>query len=184
MIRTVSKEEKERCYAFAESIIKQGDQFNRFSQSEITQIHRTYIGKLAEYVFLHLLHERGVEYDEGDMFEIFKGQENADTFDFITPQGNTIDIKTASLPFHKRIMVPMTQFHLRKDIYVGIKLNFKNVTGHPIIPFDIDNCTIHGFVNRQVLDERPVEYFGEGDCKSVLLTELNDVEQILTLFTE
>ena len=184
MNRTVSKEEKERCYAFAEDIIKGGNQFNRFSQSEITQIHRTYTGKLAEYIFLNLLHERSVNYDEGDMFEIFEGSGNSDTYDFISPQGYTIDIKTASLPFHKRIMVPMSQFHLIKDFYVGIKLNFKNVVGQTIQPFDIDNCTIHGYVKRLTLVERPVEYFGEGNCKSVLLNELNDVERILKLFTE
>ena len=78
----------------------------------------------------------------------------------------------------------MSQFHLKKDVYVGIKLNFNNVVNNTIIPLDIDNCTIHGYVKRQVLDERPVEYFGEGNCKAVLLTELNNVEQLLKMFTK
>lgn len=182
MIRSVSKEEKERCYAFAQGIITGGNQFNRFSKSQITQIHRTYIGKLAEYVFLHLLQERGVDYPEGDMFEIFEGQENADTYDFVSPQGYTIDIKTASLPFHKRIMVPMSQFHLRKDIYVDIKLNFKKVIGTTIQPYEIDDCKIYGYVKRKLLEDSPITNYGEGDCKSALLNELNDIERILKLF--
>ena len=50
-----------------------------------------------------MLKENEIDYDEGDMFEIFEGQENADTYDFVTPCKKSIDIKTASLPFHSRI---------------------------------------------------------------------------------
>jgi len=68
MRRQITEKEKERCYQFARKIIKGGDQFNRFNQNEKTQINRTYIGKLGEYLFLKMLHAHGVSYEEGDMF--------------------------------------------------------------------------------------------------------------------
>ncbi len=182
MIRNITQEEKVRCYEFAREIITGGNQFNRFQQNQNTQINRTYIGKLAEYVFLHLLQEQGIDYAEGDMFEIFAGQENADEHDFITANGHSIDIKTASLPFHKRIMVPITQFHLRKDYYVGIKLNFYNIQGRQINPMDIDNCIIHGYVAREILEQQPTQNFGEGDCKAYFLSQLQPIEQLLGEF--
>lgn len=182
MKRTINIEEKERCYEFARQIITGGNQFNRFNQNDNTQINRTYVGKLAEYVFLKFLHEQGIKYDEGDMFEIFEGQENADTYDFVTPLKKTIDIKTASLPFHSRIMVPISQFHLRKDFYVGIKLNFLETKGSTIDPMKINDCEICGYVDRLVLENQPTQFFGEGDCKAYPLTKLKPIETLIKYF--
>jgi hypothetical protein len=129
-----------------------------------------------------MLKENEIDYDEGDMFEIFEGQENADTYDFVTPCKKSIDIKTASLPFHSRIMVPMSQFHLRKDFYVGIKLNFLNTLGRTIKPMEIENCNIHGFIEREVLEKKPTQYFGEGNCKAYSLASLKPIDNIIQLF--
>ena len=53
------------------------------------------------------LKERGINYREDGMFEIFEGKTNVDLFDFKTPCGKLIDIKVASKPFHSRIMIPV-----------------------------------------------------------------------------
>jgi hypothetical protein len=175
---SVTPEEIDRCYAFAKKIIEGGNQFNRFNQNTSTQINRTYIGKLAEYVFLHYLHSQMIEYAEGDMFEVFEGQENADTCDFLLPNGQSIDIKTASLPFHSRIMAPMSQFHLKKDFYVGIKLNFATEKDE-IIPSKISSCILYGYADRAYMEARPVQNFGEGDCKAVSLNKLLPIERLI-----
>jgi len=178
---SVTPEEIDRCYAFAKKIIEGGNQFNRFNQNIKTQINRTYIGKLAEYVFLHYLHSQGVKYAEGDMFEVFEGQENADTYDFVLPSGQSIDIKTASLPFHSRIMAPMSQFHLKKDFYVGIKLNF-TMEKDEIIPSKISSCILHGYADRAYLEALPVQNFGEGDCKAVPLNKLQPINFLIDMY--
>jgi len=181
----VSDEEKEKCYQFASKIIGGGNQYNRFGQDSQTQIHRTYIGKLAEYIFLHFLQSRGIDVDEADMFEIWDGPENADDFDFILPNGESIDIKTASLSFHERIMVPIDQFQHRKDYYVGIKLHFETTNrGRTIIPESITRATICGFTTREILEKRPIENFNEGDCKAYQLRLLTDIEELIPLFDE
>lgn len=140
------------------------------------------MGKLGEYVFLKFLQENGINCEEGDMFEIFQGQENADTYDFITTNKKTIDIKTASLPFHSRIMVPISQFHLKKDIYVGIKLLFLNTIGQKIKPMEIDFCYIYGYIEREVLEQQPTKYFGEGNCKAFPLSNLKPINNLIELF--
>jgi hypothetical protein len=179
MIRKITHEEKTRCLAFAVEIIEGGNQFNRFNQSNNTQIVRTYVGKLAEYVFLHYLNDNNIPYEEGNMFEIFQGAENADTYDFITPNNESIDIKTASLPFHSRIMIPISQFHLRKDFYVGIKLNFLSVENGKIDPMNIESCIICGYIERSILEESPTEFYGEGYCKSISLVNLKPISSLL-----
>lgn len=184
MIRQITTQEKNRCLKFATEIILGGNQFNRFNQNQITQINRTYVGKLAEYVFLKFLNDNGIEYKEGDMFEIFEGQANADTYDFVTSNNKTIDIKTASLPFHKRIMIPSSQFHLRKDFYVGIKLNFRNTSGKNINPMDIDDCNICRYIDRTVMENQPTQYFGEGYCKAYPLKNLKPINNLIKLFKQ
>jgi len=179
---SITEEEKTKCLYFAEVIVTTDNQFNRFNQNIQTQINRTYIGKLAEYVFLHLLHSRGIDYPEGDMFEIFDGEENADDHDFITSKGEGVDIKTASLPFHKRIMIPESQFHLKKDWYVGIKLNFNNIKDRMIDPMDINDATIYGYIDRESLERQPTQNFGEGRCKAYVLNKMRPIEELLKRF--
>ena len=119
----ISKKDINKCFNFSKAIIQTNNQFNRFHKSQQIQIERTFIGKIAEYIFLKFLRNNGVNYPEGDMFDIFEGKENVDSFDFITMSGNTVDIKTASKTFHKRIMIPISQWHLEKNYYVGIRIH-------------------------------------------------------------
>ena len=181
-IINITDEEKNRSYEFAEKIIKNNNQFNRFAKSIDTQIKRTYIGKLAEYVFFHYLISKNILVKEGDMFVIYEGAENADEADFRTKNGNTIDIKTASLPFHKRIMIPLSKAHLVKDYYVGIKLHFNTSNNEIIDPFDISKATIYGYIERETIMSQPSRDFGEGFCKSYLLSDLKPLEVLINKF--
>lgn len=183
IVLDVLEEEKVRCLSFATTIIRGGNQFDRFNKSMDTQIIRTYVGKLAEYLFLHFLQSRAIDKNEGDMFKIYEGAENADTYDFLLPDGRSIDIKTASLPFHTRIMVPMSQFHLRKDFYVGIKLNFIT-TNNRIDPNNIQTAWLYGYINREVLENQPTQNFGEGPCKAYSLNNLLEVQKLINMFHE
>lgn len=181
--RNISPQQIVRCLAFATKIIEDNNQYNRFKQNNATQINRTYIGKLAELIFYDYLVDQGIAVQEGDMFQIFPGAENADGSDFTLPNGKTIDIKTASLAFHKRIMVPISQFHLKKDYYVGIRLFFDTVgNSRTIRPESITRAVIHGYATRQALENRPTEHFGEGPCKAVLLTSLMPIEGLVEGF--
>ena len=177
----VSQQQKDRCYEFATEIIEGENQFNRFRQTSSIQIQRTYIGKLAELLFREYLESRGIDIPIGDMFTIFPGQENVDGYDFLLPNGEVIDIKTASKSFHSRIMVPIDQFASRKDYYVGIKLNFhSNVFNYN----NIDSADIYGYVTRETMERQPTQNFGEGFCKSYLLDRLIDIEPLITLYLD
>jgi hypothetical protein len=179
----IKSEEIHRSYQFAKDIIEQNNQYNRFDKSMQTQINRTYIGKLAEYVFLHYLQELGKDVEEGDMFKIYDGAENADDADFTLKDGRTIDIKTASLPFHQRIMIPISQLHLKKDIYVGIKLNFLDTDRYGILNYTkIENASIYGYIEREIIAATPTQNFGEGDCKAYLLNNLKTINNIIQGF--
>ena len=177
----ITDEEKTKSLNFAKEIITGGNQYDRFNQSITKQIERTYIGKLAEYVFLHFLHSRNILIKEGVVFEIFQGVENVDDFDFVLPNGQSIDIKTASMPFRSRIMIPIDQFRLRKDFYVGIKLNFIE-TGNSLDLTKIETANICGYIDRLTLERRPIEFFGEGDCKAFRLADLLDIEELIKMY--
>tara|TARA_B100000315_G_scaffold246562_1_gene273999 strand:+ start:395 stop:664 length:270 start_codon:yes stop_codon:yes gene_type:complete len=72
MIKKIIKEDKDRCYEFAKQIITGGNQYNRFDKDISTQINRTYIGKLGEYIFLKLLRDEEIPYEEGDILKYLK----------------------------------------------------------------------------------------------------------------
>jgi hypothetical protein len=181
IVRKITIEEKTRSLNFAKEIILGGNQYDRFNQSITKQIERTYIGKLAEYVFLHFLHSRNILIEEGEMFEVFQGAENVDNFDFLLPNGQSIDIKTASMPFHTRIMIPIDQFRLKKDFYVGVKLNFFN-SDSCLDLTSLETANICGFIDRFTLENRPVEFFGEGNCKAFKLVDLLDIDELIKMY--
>jgi hypothetical protein len=182
--RKINQLQAKKCHEFATKIITESNQYNRFNKSTDIQIIRTYVGKLAEVVFLEYLLELGVDAEEGDMFEIFAGAENADGFDFTLPNGQTIDIKTASLPFHSRIMVPITQFHLKKDYYVGIKLYFTTLNIQEILEFKIDKAVIFGYATRQEFEQMPTANYGEGNCKAISLNALHPISELIKKFRD
>lgn len=172
------KEDLKRCYYFSESIISSSNQYNRFSKTNRIQIERTFAGKLGEYGFLLFLKQKGISYPEGAMFEVFEGKSNVDAFDFKTLKGKTLDIKVASKPFHSRIMVPIDQFNLKKDYYVGIKLNFKTDSKDQLILNTVNKAEIHGYCLREEMEKTQTKNFGEGPCKHFLLKDLHSISNI------
>lgn len=129
----ITREMKEKCYYFAAAIVLSKNQFKRLPNEDIIdRIERTFAGKLGEYVFLNYLEsEKLIEKNEkeqilDEMFCIFGGESNVDSYDFKTKKNNTIDVKTAYKPFHSLLVVNKDQFEDRKkqkDYYVGVKLN-------------------------------------------------------------
>ena len=177
-----SREDLIKCYNFSKAIISDSNQYNRFSKNNTIQIERTFAGKLGEYAFLLYLRNIGINYPEGDMFKIFQGQTNVDQFDFQTPNGKLIDIKVASKPFHSRIMIPIDQFQLRKDFYVGIKLDFQINEKSNLIINSVKKAKIHGFCFRDELENKTTQNFGEGACKSIDLKSLREIEKLSCMF--
>ena len=82
------------------------------------------VGKLGEIAFACFLNRNNKRIAGNDeMFEVWKNVYAADRTDFLTGDNRTIDIKTASKRFHRRITIPEDQFLYRaSDIYVGIRI--------------------------------------------------------------
>lgn len=168
----ISESQKEKAKEFAEGLIATGRQPNRFNQPREIQEERTMIGKLGEILFFDYMQSQGIELNEGNMLDTGIGDGLFGEYDFITPKGETVDIKTASRPFHKRIMIPMAQFEKhKKDYYVGVKLNLET-----------DSARIYGYTTKEILEKNPVEFFGEGKCKAIELEKLMDLSFIKNLF--
>ena len=165
---------------FSKKIILENDQYNRFDKSSKIQIERTFVGKLAEVAFINFFKEIKVPIKIDDLFAIFKGSENVDKFDIQFSNGKIADVKCASKPFHKRIMVPIDQFNnLKKDYYLGIKLNFELDEKKMIIPHSIKEGLIYGYIVREKLEKSSTANFGEGYCKHELLENLDPIEELV-----
>ena len=82
------------------------------------------VGKLGEIAFAYFLHRNNKRIiGNNEMFEIWEDVYAADRTDFLTSDGRTIDIKTASKDFHRRITIPAEQFLNRpSNFYVGIRI--------------------------------------------------------------
>ena len=90
---------------FAKDIILSDNQYSRLlpeniknsndvSTQQKIEIQRTYMGKLGEIVFLKLLNSKGKIVNTQGMFEIYEGQDNVDSFDFETIDGESVDVKS------------------------------------------------------------------------------------------
>ncbi|MDN3015800.1 hypothetical protein PH210_06215 [Paenibacillus sp. BSR1-1] len=178
----IDQEMVQRCLNFANTIILTNNQFRRIDDTIEQRIERTFVGKLAELAFLELLHQNNIEYPEGDMFTIYQGENNVDHFDFITNNGFTVDVKSASKPFHSRIMIPIDQFNrIPKHFYVGVKLN-GTVSNDKILTNTITRAEIYGYCTYQALQQTPTENYGALDCKAINLNNLHPIKYLLQLF--
>lgn len=179
----ITKDMIEKCYNFANEIITGNNQYDRLPTTIDKRIERTFIGKLAELVFYKYICSKGVNYDIKDMFEIYDGQQNVDGYDFITKDGFTIDIKSASRTDHYMIMVPIDQFErIPKDYYVGVKIN-TGVSRKESIPINsITTATIYGYCDYKYLNSRENRNYGEGYCKSAQLEKLLDISSLIEKF--
>lgn len=171
------------CYNFSHRIINGNDQFNRIPATTNERIERTFVGKLSELCFLKFLNQNNKNYPIGTMFTIFPGENNTDGYDFITRYGNyTVDVKCASKPYHRRIMVPIDQFENNpKNFYVGVRINAEIDRYDNIIIHSIRSADIYGYCTYEQLANRQTENFGY-PCKAINLTELINIQSLLNLF--
>jgi|SaaInlV_100m_DNA_6_1039743.scaffolds.fasta_scaffold03554_4 hypothetical protein len=89
-------------------------------------------GKLGEKIFKVFLINNNILFDEDN-----SSHEDADDYDFILPDGTTIDVKTRTEGFHIRTLEMVEQFRKKpKDIYVSVRLFFGDKKG-----FIIGWCT-------------------------------------------
>lgn len=180
---SISQQMIEQSYNFATAIINGNNQYNRIPATTSSRIERTFVGKLAEYCFLNYLNSNGKNYPLGTMFTIFNGQHNTDGYDFVTRSGQfTVDVKSASKPYHSRIMVPIDQFEsMPKNFYVGVRLNAKVDENNRILINTIMSADIFGYCTYQQLANKETEDFGY-PCKAMSLYELTNIQQLLNLF--
>lgn len=172
-----------QCFNFATAIINNNNQYNRIPSTTDTRIERTFAGKLAELSFLNYLNNNGKNYPVGTMFQVFQGQQNTDGYDFITRTGqNSVDVKSASKPYHSRIMVPIDQFNnIPKDFYVGVRINAQINDDNKILLNTIQSADIFGYCTYQQLYQSRIQNYGH-PCKAVELNALSNIQPLLNLF--
>lgn len=185
----ISKEDIEKCWQFANSIIKNSNQYDRMNAKSISasekllyRIKRTFVGKIGEVAFKNLVESKGISVETNGMFEIYEGAENVDAFDFLTEENETIDVKTAVFPNHIKLVVPIDQFlNIPKNFYVGIKLELnKKVLNYSDLEKDsIVGAYVCGYCSHDELEKRPTINLGEFPCKSINLDKLHDINEII-----
>lgn len=189
---------RDRALAFATKIKLSGNQYSRLLPEDLREetsdnivrilkleIQRTYVGKLGELAFLSLLREKGIECETAEMFTIYEGQENTDSFDFVSNDGILIDIKTGFRSNHSRLLINMEQFaNHPKDYYVGVKLNGQDDTeDDKLILWDsVQTATIKGYAEKNYLNNRAERDFGEGLAKYIEYDKLLGIDRLLRMF--
>jgi hypothetical protein len=111
-------------------LICEAEEYSKLSRSYTSDRHdfhegglaakqrKMFEGKLGEKLVKHLLQLSGLpfEEDKSDYTE-------ADSYDFIFPNGRTLDVKTRTQNFHTRTLEMKEQLHRSpKDIYVSVRL--------------------------------------------------------------
>lgn len=189
----ISDDIKDFCWDFCSKIIKSKNQFDRLTPywandeqlKELIRIQRSYAGKIAEVAFLIFLAQQGITTNYDDMFEIYEGQRNTDSYDFITLENNTVDIKAAFRPDHKMLVVNCQQLNrIPKDYYVGVKLNASDRDKENKIIDDasITKAKIYGYAECNYLNNLGTGSLGEAPCKQVLLKNLMGIDRLIKEF--
>lgn len=190
----VSQEMRDSALDFSKKIIITNNQYSRLlphqawgntSLQQQLEIQRTYIGKLGEIVFLNFLQSTGKNVDVKDMFQIFEGQSNVDSFDFETQDGKTVDIKAGFRKIHTRLLVNTEQFHnIPKNYYVAVLFNSveTNSNSKLIDLNSVTTCVIKGYASWHDLNSADVRNFGEGPAKYLPYNALRGIDDIINLF--
>lgn len=164
-IINITPEMREIAHDFAVKIETKKNQYARLGQPLNELIETTYVGKLGELAFLSYLNSKGIFTDTHDMFEIYEGQENVDSYDFVQKNGRKVDVKTGYLSNHKRLMVNSSQLqNIPKDIYVGVKLFTNDKTPVGAGEADVNSWTtacIEGYVFRNQVVNAGSRYWGK-----------------------
>lgn len=188
---------KSQALAFAKNIILSDNQYSRLLPDEIKEcnnvnmqqkieIQRTYMGKLGEAVFAEFLNNKNIRIDTRGMFDIYEGQQNVDSFDFITANGKTIDIKTGFRNIHKRLLVNIEQFdNLHKDYYVAVKIDTNDVDSKAKL-VDWNNISmahVLGYAEYAYMQQNArISNFGEGDARFLYYNNLLGIDSLLRMF--
>lgn len=188
---------KKRAMDFATEIIRTDNQYSRLLPTMVRkannpnlqyniEIQRTYLGKLGEMSFLKFLQEKGKEINVEGMFDVYEGQENVDSFDFITSTGETVDVKTGFRRIHTRLVINIEQFEGEyKDYYVGVKINANDIDEKQKL-VDLNNiatANILGYAEYSYLKKYAhVRDFGEGPAKFLPYNHLLGIDRLLTKF--
>lgn len=138
-------------------------------------------GKLGEKVFKLWLMQQGLGFDEDKT-----SHEDADLFDFRV-SGRTIDVKTFTKDFHRRLLEMVEQYRNKpKDYYVAIRLRFEPFSVHVkngAIVFDfshVTHCsaTIVGWANKEDIGRAPISNFGYLDNYWLWLDKLRNMNSL------
>ena len=182
---------------FAKDIILSDNQYSRLlpeniknsndvSTQQKIEIQRTYMGKLGEIVFLKLLNSKGKIVNTQGMFEIYEGQDNVDSFDFETIDGESVDVKSGFRTIHTRLLVNIQQFDRSpKNYYVGVKLNAQDTNSEQKL-VDWDNitlATVKGYAEFSYMQNYAgVKDFGEGPARWLPYRKLMGIDRLINLF--
>lgn len=89
---------------------------------------KMYEGKLGEKLVKHLFIQSGISFQEDK-----SPHTEADRYDFILPDGKTVDVKTRTQPFHTRTLEMVEQFRkVPKDLYISVRLFPDKISGYII----------------------------------------------------
>lgn len=186
-----------RALEFAKAIILTENQYSRLLPSEIRdsgdvtlkqkiEVQRTYMGKLGELVFLTYLRVRGKNVSDTGMFEVYEGEENVDSYDFITVHNQTVDVKTGFRNNHRRLLINTEQFdNANKDYYVAVKLNAEDVDPkNKLVDWDnITKGTVLGYAEYGFLVETArIQNFGEGPARFLEYNRLLGIDRLIREF--
>lgn len=182
---------------FAKKIILTDNQYSRLLPIEVRsskdvsmqhkiEIQRTYMGKLGEIAFAKFLYKNNKNLNINGMFDVFEGQENVDSFDFMTTTGNSVDVKTGFRSIHQRLLVNTEQFdNTPKDYYVAVKVDAVDTDSHKkLVDWDnISNATIIGYADYYYMQTHAsIKDFGEGPARWLFYNKLMGIDKLLNLF--
>lgn len=182
---------------FAVAIVLSDNQYSRLLPTMVRvsgnlelqqkmEIQRTYIGKLGEIAFAQLLSEHGKNVNTDGMFQIYKGQSNVDSYDFITKNEQSVDVKTGFRNIHRRLAVNIEQFNRDpKNFYVGVKLHAIDVNSKlKLVDWDhIAKADILGYADYQYMKKyAKIQDFGEGLARWLWYQSLMGIDRLIDQF--
>lgn len=169
----------QKIYCLNELFIKEAASYAELSKEYTADRHdfhegglenkkrKMYEGKLGEKIFKAFLVENLLPFTEDQ-----SSHTEADNFDFILPNGITIDVKTRTKSFHTRTLELVHQFSQKpKDIYVSVRL-FDDMSSGKIIGW----CTKEDIVNINRIENN-----GYLDNYVIFDNELRDIENFLKI---
>lgn len=183
--------------SFARDIILSDNQYSRLLPADIQaspdvklqqkiEIQRTYMGKLGEIAFYQFLVENGKDVNIDGMFDIYEGQQNVDSFDFVTRDGHTVDVKTGFRSIHTRLLVNTEQFDRNpKNYYVAVKIDAADVDSRQkLVDWqNVSQARIIGYAEYEFLERNaPVYDFGEGPARWRYYNQLMGIDRLLKEF--